>query len=330
MTLSQFIFKVKFRLWGRLVDFSEKKWFYLYLYRSYWHYKFSANKSVKNTTCYYTARPNPGAGIGHQLANWLTGHWYANIFGLKFAHIPLTPNWEDFFELGKDEIKVEDLIKEGYKLRKLPSVNERNPHDLILNKAIIQSYAGKKLVLIAEQDQNTEDFGEIELLKQKYYQAKARNNERLLYRKDQFNIACHVRRGDIVGKKDDGMQMRWQNQDYFVNVLKSVLNNLDNRKSTSIYLFSQGEQQDFSEFEQFPNLHFCLDMNVRDSFSHLIYADLLITSKSSFSYKPALISNAVKVCPKSFWHGYPNTVKWVVADDNGAFDENQLKQALSN
>ena len=66
-------------------------------------------------------------------------------------------------------------------------------------------------------------------------------------------------------------------------------------------------------------------MNAQDSFLHMVNADMLITSKSSFSYKPALLSNGVKISPRNFWHGYPNTKDWILVDDNGQFDTSQLK-----
>ena len=66
-------------------------------------------------------------------------------------------------------------------------------------------------------------------------------------------------------------------------------------------------------------------MSAQDSFLHMVYADLLITSKSSFSYKPALLSNGIKVCPKYFWHGYPDTEDWILCDNNGNLD-NSLKK----
>ena len=54
-----------------------------------------------------------------------------------------------------------------------------------------------------------------------------------------------------------------------------------------------------------------------DSFLHMVHADLLITSKSSFSYKPALLNRGIKVSPRNFWHGYPDSEDWVMADDEG-------------
>ena len=57
--------------------------------------------------------------------------------------------------------------------------------------------------------------------------------------------------------------------------------------------------------------NYCL----RNTFLHFVYADLLITSKSSFSYKAALINRGIKLCPKQFWHKYPkNNKNWVLID----------------
>ena len=49
----------------------------------------------------------------------------------------------------------------------------------------------------------------------------------------------------------------------------------------------------------------------------MVYADCLITSKSSFSYKPALLSDGIKISPINFWHGYPKTSDWLLASDEG-------------
>jgi hypothetical protein len=111
--------------------------------------------------------------------------------------------------------------------------------------------------------------------------------------------------------------IRWQENEYFINVLQNVITKYKSEKPIAIYLFSQGNVEDFVEFNQFENLHYCLDVNSVTSFLHMVYADILITSKSSFSYKPALLNEGIKVCPKDFWHGYPNTNDWVLADNTG-------------
>ena len=67
-------------------------------------------------------------------------------------------------------------------------------------------------------------------------------------------------------------------------------------------------------------------MDEYTSFLHLIRADILITSKSSFSYKPALMNDAIKVCPRNFWHSYPSDKNWILVENDGSFDVTALNQ----
>jgi len=330
MSIDKLIHKIRNRLWYHVSYSTANKKIHPYLYRSFWHFMLTTDNKQINDTCYFSARPNPGAGIGHQMANWITGYWFAKQFGQKFAHIPFsTKKWDDFFGFGEEETTVEELVKTGYKIRKLPLFNQLDPKAIAFTKSIVQSYAGKKVVCITEQDQNTDEFDEVEQLKQKFRQAATRKNDRLIYAADSFNIACHVRRGDIAEEKhknDPSFTIRWLNTDYYTTVLSQVLKNVEVDKPIAIYLFSEGDPKDFQEFDQFPNIHLCLDMDAQNSFLHMMYADILITSKSSFSFIPALMNDAIKVCPDSFWFDYPDEPKWIVTDDNGAFDEQQLKQ----
>jgi len=279
---------------------------------------------------YFTAVPNRGAGIGHQLSNWNAGYWFAKQFGLRFAHTPFAHDrWEHFLGFGEEEVTVNELVKRhGYKKVLLPLFDEFNAEEVAVIKKIISSYSSRKVVFEAEQDQFYRDqVGVMEDIKRKFRQAKSRKSDRLIYNKDFYNIAIHVRRGDVVSKQETdnpNLLLRWQDAGYFEKVLSAVVDNLKTVKPVAIYLFSQGERKDFSDFEKFNNIHFCLDMCAEDSFLHLVNADLLITSKSSFSYKPALLSNGIKICPRNFWHGYPETKDWILAENDGTFDESQL------
>jgi hypothetical protein len=264
------------------------------------------------------------------MANWIAGYWFARQFGLKFAHVRFSsPEWEDFLGFGDGEEQVERLKKNRYKIRRLPLFDEYNQAEVDLTKAIIRSYSGKRAVFIAEWDQYYgRQYGVMNDIRKKFHNAKARQNDRLIYAKENFNIAVHVRRGDIVADAmtgDAGANIRWQDSDYFVNVLSEVLKTLPADRPIVIHLFSQGKPDDFRDFNQFENIRFHMDMNPRDSFLHMVYADLLITSKSSFSYKPALLNRGIKLCPRDFWHGYPNDQRWILAESNGTFDTGRLK-----
>jgi len=332
MRLNKNIFgKFQHRFRKEIVAFFWSKSFYPKIYKSYWHYRFSNENRITKNVNYYAAKPNLGAGIGHQMANWIAGYWFAQQFGLSFAHIPFSdPKWDDFLGFSQDEITVSELLNIGYKKVHLPLFDESNEDEIALQKKIIASYSNQKVVFIAEQDQGyCNQFGVMQAIKQKFQTAPVRKNDPLIYDGQFFNIAIHVRRGDIVigqENQNPNLLMRWQGNDYFETVLHNVVENLKTNKPIAIYLFSQGGINDFPEFQQFENLHFCLDMNVQDSFLHLVKADLLITSKSSFSYKPALLSNGIKVCPKDFWHGYPDTDDWILVENDGSFEVSKLNR----
>lgn len=333
MTISTFLKKLSRKSWGILVSKTKYHKLYPYIYRSYWHFLTSKEKLTSEMSGYYSARPNPDAGIGHQLANWIAGYWFANQFGLKFAHIPFsTKKWDDFLGFGENEEKVSDLQNQGYKTILLPLFNEYNEREVKLIKSIINSYGNIKAIYIAEQDQFYQNqFGIINHIKQKFYDANDRKNNKLIYENTNFNIAIHLRRGDITTHqkaKSQNLLMRFQDNNYFHKVLNQVIKNIKPNKPIAIYLFSQGKRIQFSEFENYHNINFCLDWGEHDSFLHMVYADLLITSKSSFSYKPALLSNGIKICPENFWHGYPSSEGWILANDDATFDINLLEYNL--
>ncbi|MDK2379061.1 hypothetical protein P3C19_02620 [Bacteroides fragilis] len=98
MTLKTFIFKTKDRLWNDLIKLTHSTPIYPFIYRSYWHYLLHSKQSYAPThDMYFAARPNPGAGIGHQMANWIAGYWWSKQLNLNFAHIPFsTSQWDDF------------------------------------------------------------------------------------------------------------------------------------------------------------------------------------------------------------------------------------------
>lgn len=317
------LIKIKARIWSEIVAKTRNTSIYLYIYKSYMHYLYSRYINNENNVIQFiTARPNPGAGIGHQMANWIAGYWWAKQFGLEYAHSSFsTKDWERFLDFGRDEITVADLKKQGYRTVLIPLFDEMNDTEVELTRKIIGSFCNKKVIFECEQDQPySSQIGVISDIQEKFHNAEIRKTERLIYDPANYNIAIHVRRGDIVigqTNKNPNLLLRWQNNDYFTKVLTNALNLIETEKQVHIYLFSQGNETDFADFKIFENMHFCLDMNPQNSFLHMVYADMLITSKSSFSYKPALLNKGIKVCPANFWHGYPDAKDWILADESG-------------
>ena len=333
MKLKELVYKGKNKIRKKLVisHYTKSEYTdYCKKYKSYRHLvKHRINFAQDCENIYLAARPNPSAGIGHQMANWIAGYWFAQYFGLKFAHIPFSNvsdpfvanSWDSFLGFGKEEEKVEELMKSGWKKVILPLFDENKEMEVHQIRDIIQSYYGKRVVFILEQDQFFRNQYDVaEALRRKFYSVHNRDNENLLYSEEEYNIAVHIRRGDIVqkpGENNPNLTMRWMDNDYFINALKYALSIIHTDKNIHVYLFSQGKKEDYQEFEEFSKVTYCMDMAAQDSFLHMVYADALITSKSSFSYKPALINNGLKICPKNFWHGYPRSTQWRLLNDEG-------------
>ena len=222
-------------------------------------------------------------------------------------------------------MNAKELLKKGWKKVVLPKFDENRKEEVQIIKNIISSYSGQRIVFYLEQDQFYHDqYGVMDEIQKKFYMVHDRTAENLKYCDEEFNIAVHVRRGDIVqmqGEDNPNLTMRWMDNAYFVNALRYTLSTIQTEKKVHIYLFSQGTKEDYPEFDEFSNVTFCLDMSAKESFLHMVYADALITSKSSFSYKPALLCKGLKICPANFWHGYPKKNDWILLNDKGERNE---------
>lgn len=313
--LQKIIFKG--RLWiYRKLGFSR------FLYRSFWHYQFNKKTEYSaNATLYLTGRPNPGAGIGHQMANWIAGYHYAKQFGVHFCHYPFSnsfsgkpnSNWEGFLNFGKGEIGIDELKSKGYRLVRLPKFDEDDIDQVNMVRNIILSYSKGRICFLLEQDQFWfAQFEEKYELRKKFMSNK--DGKRTdLFNENAINIAVHIRRGDIVAgdRTNPNLTMRFQQTRYFYNILNEICKMLCGQE-VRIVIFTQGEKSEYSEFLQIdPSIEIATDVDAQESFWHMTQADILVTSKSSFSYKPALLSDGVIICPSKFWHGYPKERNWI-------------------
>lgn len=316
--------KVKHLLWTYFVLKKLKNtWIYFYLYRSFWHsvLNLNFNNISKNQKNYMSIDVDPGAGIGHQLANYNSAIWYAKKFNLIHAHTSF-PNkkWEKLLGFNYSTICLENLINKDYKKIKLPIFKEGDLIEISKIKKIIHSYRDQKIIFFLEYNQGyTKQYQVAEILKEKFFSSKKRSKDKLIYNIKDFNIAVHIRVGDIMNN-EKLINERFLDINYFIKTINKSLSIINTPKKKIIHIFSGDKLNSFSKLTNFKNIKFCHNLNQYKTFLHFVYADLLITSKSSFSYKAALISKGIKVSPKNFWHGYPkNDKKWILTKVNGNF-----------
>lgn len=335
MKLDEIIFRAKYRLESyRLRNWENPNYFKMY--KSNYH---KCKKSTSRDDLYLTEIVSYGAGIGHQLANWIAGYWFARYFEVKYAYSPFTssavpfrPNkWDHILGFGEGEISAEQLLKNGYKKVQLPYFDENNKTQVNEIKRIIDSYGGEKVVFFTEANQFYHDqYGVMDDISRKFFSAPARKEDKLIYNPSYYNVAMHIRRQVVIDSKvieeDDATRAkRWTGNEYYEEILKNLVK-LNVGKPIRIHVFSTGKPEEFELFKQYGDVRICSDLDEYASFIHLVYADLLVTSKSSFSYKPALMSKGIKVCPDGFWHGYPNLPDWFIVGANGKLSEEQIER----
>jgi hypothetical protein len=84
---------------------------------------------------------------------------------------------------------------------------------------------------------------------------------------------------------------------------------------------------DIADFDVLPNLRRFVNGDPVDSFLRLASADILVISKSSFSYLAALMSPAALIIYCPFLH--PRLRGWLMPDARGHLDPKRLKNSMN-
>lgn len=335
--VKEICYKFHSKIHRMLVLSQRNKKHYFYLYKSYWHSVFKKKPNDTNDK-YISARPNPGAGIGHQISNWISGYNLAKIWNIKYAYFPFssvkTPfvanEWDEMLGFSSDEVGVDYLTNIGYKKILLPMFDEKNDDEVKLIKRIISSYS-KKVIFILEQDQKIlNDTLSMDILKAKYWK---KNKSSVLYSDNNINVAIHIRRGDIVQtgkKKNDNLTMRWLDDMYYINLVDDLMNVLKDY-NFKLFLFSQGEKSDFRQFLKYKNIKFCLDVSDIDTFISLTNADILIMSRSGFSYQAAKLNcKGILIYPYDFWHNVFDDNRTIIPKKSGNIEKKLIEKMVKN
>ena len=148
------------------------------------------------------------------------------------------------------------------------------------------------------------------------------------YESDRLDVAIHIRRGDIVA---DQLWRRFTPNAYYSSVIRQLKTLLEDQPFR-VHIFSETKpkpsllDEDFSPFE---DLGCCmhLDEDVFETVHHLVTADVLVTSRSSFSYVPGVLSRGV-VLYEPFWHSPMSS--WIVCDGEGRFDGERFRILLQD
>ncbi|BAS59556.1 hypothetical protein NIES2135_09160 [Leptolyngbya boryana NIES-2135] len=268
-------------------------------------------------------------GAGAQIQAVLSTLLYAHEFGLQYVHTPFQelahndendPNfaqqWEDFVNLGFDEPSVYQLDLTNFK-----TVSVRSN----LDKIDLSVAEPKTLFVVTHCHQFADRYPHrySKLLKRFQYKYQQSLHPKVTeFDPTQFNIALHVRRGDV--NQTTNCERYTTNQ-----TLKALIENISDllapfNVKTQFHLYSQGQIEDFPDLD---HIVFHLNEPAMKTFHHLVQADVLLMAKSSFSYSAALFSQGIKLY-SPFWHRPLRD--WITVQPDGEFDSKQFKVLFTN
>ena len=130
----------------------------------------------------------------------------------------------------------------------------------------------------------------------------------MLYNDQTFNVAIHVRRGDVTSENHP---LRFTSGAKLSKLINRIKGCLGSRKY-QIWIFSISEDPDLRTIQS-EYVRLVSSLDIFDVLDHLISADLLVTSKSSIGYLPAIIGERI-VLYEPFWH--PPLSNWLNVDLN--------------
>jgi hypothetical protein len=280
-------------------------------------------------------------GAGAQAHTIMSAINFARFFGHTYVHTPFAEidhadrpmaewvaAWEELFNLGDNE---EQSGSDNPRALNYSTFHPRLYHAVSDTLARIgaRSVFGRNQSdaddhhfhpFFYHSDSNPDSFESvIPEFRRKYYRGSAPT------RNPKITVGVHLRRGDV----GPAHQRRFTSLDTVCETLrqaKSILDALG--EDHTIALFSEGEAADFREMQAMGAKLF-LNADALWTMRHLIEADILIMSKSSFSYVAALISDGIKLY-EPFWHSPLSG--WIRREPGGEFDPNlfgrQLEQLI--
>jgi FkbM family methyltransferase len=145
-----------------------------------------------------------------------------------------------------------------------------------------------------------------------------------------LHVSVHIRRPNYRDDRIDGSDTP---DSFYLRAMNTIRSRYVNSK-IKFHIYSQGDEKNFINFIS-EDTEFHLNEDVKTTFLGLVYADILITSRSSFSYLAALLSKGT-VFYQTFWH--PPLDHWIkqesflsitltsILQENGIpFENNKIK-----
>lgn len=260
-------------------------------------------------------------GPGAQAQAIMSTIAFARRRGLRYFHTPFSSvAWwpgrggidyakevEASFNLGEDELGIEDCDA-----RRVVTILPRRVGRL---RIWFPGTLYKVQHCHAAMDRRPDDYATLLPVFRHRYNRGYRKFE---YREpnDRLSVAVHIRRGD-VGTNPALHIRHTSNENVFATVQSVVAALIASRAPYQLHIISEGDQSSFGRLAEL-EAKWHLECTPIEAIDRLIRADILVMSKSSFSYAAALLSAGI-VIYEPFWHS-PLT-NWIALLPDGSFSE---------
>jgi hypothetical protein len=258
------------------------------------------------------------AGIGHVLAEYNSGVYFAKRFGLEFLHSKLEEPWESFLGIGSQSSSVEDLWqKGGFELVQLPPIQSNSGEGVQrVHEQIERIRSHKPILFMLHYGQNLFEHHKTGAqLRKVYWEYQQRPNATILREPGRINVAVHIRRRNTMDMKNPSVhdtnsaayRSRYIELDYFEQLMSIISKVVP---EPVFHIFSQGTPDGFEPLLAFKDVRLHLDVDQYNTFHNMAASDILITSPSSFSFKAGMLSPGLKLARYPWWHEIPEDAEW--------------------
>jgi len=255
-----------------------------------WHYFWNPNTKKNQILMTIEGKTD---GFGSQLQAYFSLMAYCKYKDYEYIHNPIYRMHHNDKNMENYPTYMNNFIHIESKYRSISQLS--NYETTILHKMKEGPFVHGSL--------HTEYFYNQEFLKDIKTIYFTKEKPSLSYYENSKNLAIHIRRGDVTASKYPN---RYISNQVYIDLLKQ-LDNQFNLQNYQIHLFSQGEYNDFIDIiESFPNnlFYFHLNEGIQETFHALVMADILILSKSSFSYCAGLLNSKMVIANliTKWWH----------------------------
>jgi transcription initiation factor TFIID subunit 8 len=243
----------------------------------------------------YITIKSRGDGFGAQFQNIIYAICYADYFKniITYVHVPIHSIEHNYNNDPDYNTQIEDLMN----LRN--NIPTQNNYDNLhqIHTTPVYSFFETNIDILLKSEI-------ISKLKKIFWMNKNKNH----FNNNCKNIAVHIRRPNSFDNRLFGADTP---DEYYLKVINNIRNQYNNDKLI-FHIYSQG---DINNFEKYKNndtiLH--IDEDICNTFIGLVAADILVMSRSSFSYTAGLLSDGIIYYHHPFYHRPAS--HWIVCDN---------------